>query len=386
MIRIVADDKIPFLRSVLEPFAEVVYLPGSKITNHLIKGADALLIRTLTKCDEKLLNDSSVKFIGTATIGFDHIDTRYCDNHSIRWINAPGCNASSVQQYIACALFAIAAKTGIALQDQTLGIAGVGHVGKLVEAFAHSIGMKVLLNDPPRDRIEGPGKFVSLEHLIQSSDITTLHVPLNKSGIDSTLHLINKDSFRMMKKNAWLINSARGEVIDTLALKEVVSSHNFPGLVLDVWENEPTIDPELMSFAYLATPHIAGYSSDGKAHGTSAIVRELSNFFNLPLNDWFPVDIPAPSHPGLTIDGKNRTVPDIIQEAVCHTYSISDDDRRFRAAPQTFEQQRGRYPVRREFSAYHIALRNVSPETIGLLKDIGFSVDPTISILHQPDD
>ena len=375
MIRIVADDKIPFLKGVFEPFADIIYLPGNAITKDVILHADALLIRTATKCDHHLLCGTSVKFIGTATIGFDHIDTVYCENNSIRWVNAPGCNATSVRQYISSALLTIAEKSGFSLQNQTLGIIGVGNVGKQVENLAHFIGMKVLLNDPPRERNELPGLFVSYDYLLQASDIVTFHVPLNKTGQNKTLHLINRESIRKMKPNAWLINSSRGEVMDTAALKEAISNGSFPGLVLDVWENEPQIDLDLLFHVFLATPHIAGYSAEGKANGTATVVRELGQFFNLPFEGWFPANLPEPDYPGLIIDGKNKTSEGILREAVKHTYSILEDDRRFRAEPQAFEQQRGNYPIRREFSAYHVSLKNASTASMELLKNLDFLVE-----------
>ena len=375
MIRIVADDKISFLKGAFEPFADIIYLPWSAINKDSIINADALLIRSVTKCDHNLLNETSIKFIGTATVGLDHIDTNYCKDHSIHWVNAPGCNAASVQQYICAALLTIAENSGFSLQDQTLGIIGVGNIGSHVEKLAKLMGMNVLLNDPPRERNEGHEAFETFHHLLEASDILTLHVPLNISGQDKTWHLMNRDSMRKMKPNTWLINSARGEVIDTVALKEAISIDTFSGLVLDVWENEPRIDLDLLPYVFLATPHIAGYSAEGKANGTAIVVRELGRFFNLPLEKWFPSDIPEPDNPVLIIDGENKTSEEIVREAVKQTYSILEDDRTFRADPRTFEQQRGNYPIRREFSAYQISLKNTSPDATELLKNIGFSVD-----------
>ena len=375
MIRIVADEKIPYLKGLLEPFADVLYLPGDEITREIVLQADALLIRTITRCDQHLLQGTRVRLIGTATIGFDHIDTIYCDNHSIHWVNAPGCNAASVCQYICSALLALAEKSECHLQDQTLGIVGVGHVGKLVESLACEIGMKIMLNDPPRERNEGPGKFTALDQLLENSDIISLHVPLNRTGHDKTWHMINKDTLRKMKSSAWLINSARGEIVDTPALKDAIARDESPRLVLDVWENEPQIDKDLLPSVFLATPHIAGYSVEGKANGTAAVVRALGKYFNIPVTNWFPTDIQGPANPEIFLNGKNKTKEEILREAVLHTYSIFDDDRRFRAEPQTFERQRGDYPTRREFPAYHITLQNASPEAVMMLKNLGFIVE-----------
>jgi erythronate-4-phosphate dehydrogenase len=236
-MKIVADDKIPFLNGALEPHAEVVYIPGKQIDRETLKDADALLIRTRTKCTETLLTGTSVRFIGTATIGFDHIDTHYCKKSRIKWTNAPGCNSSSVQQYIAAALLKISLENSFNLKDKTLGIIGVGNVGSKVEKFARTIGMNVLLNDPPRARAEGKMNFHSLRKVLDESDIVTVHVPLNVVGEDFTYHMFDKKSFKMFKKGAWFINSSRGEVTETSALKKVLNSEKLAGAILDVWEN-----------------------------------------------------------------------------------------------------------------------------------------------------
>jgi len=192
MIRIIADENIPFLKGVLEPYAKITYLPGKEITREVAGKADALLVRTRTSCNDILLSGTPVKFIGTATIGFDHIDTDYCNKREIRWINAPGCNSSSVQQYVSAALLRIAGENGFSLKDKTLGIIGVGHVGSKVEKFAKTMGMKILLNDPPRARKEKDTDFTGLERILNESDIITLHVPLNLQGQDKTHHLFDK--------------------------------------------------------------------------------------------------------------------------------------------------------------------------------------------------
>ena len=183
-MKVVADDKIPFLKGVLEPFADVVYLPGKNISNNDLKNADALLVRTRTKCNEALLKGSTIKFIGTATIGFDHIDSDYCGRHQITWTSAPGCNSSSVQQYIGAALLKLQHDRGYILKDKTIGVVGVGNVGSKVAKLAESLGMKVLLNDPPRAMLEGSSGFVSIDRILKESDIISLHVPLNRTGRD----------------------------------------------------------------------------------------------------------------------------------------------------------------------------------------------------------
>jgi erythronate-4-phosphate dehydrogenase len=374
MIRITADDKIPFLRGVLEPFATISYLPGSQIDRNQAMKSDALLVRTRTRCNYELLKGTPVKFIGTATIGYDHIDTDFCKENNIRWKNAPGCNSSSVQQYIAAALLRISAESGFDLKDKTIGIVGVGNVGSKVQNLANAMGMNVLLNDPPRERNEKKNSFVSLEHLLRESDIITLHVPLNMDGQDKTFHLFNGETISQIKKGCWFINASRGEVAESEALKDALVSEKLAGVVLDVWEREPEIDIPLMHMSFLATPHIAGYSTDGKANGTAMIVKDLSESFSLPLTDWYPNEIPVLPEPVLKIDCNGKSNEEILRKAVFHTYNIVEDDIRLRFDPSRFEKERDNYPIRREFSFYTIKLKDGNKGITKLLKNLGFKV------------
>ena len=373
-MKVVADDKIPFLKGALEPYAEVIYVPGKHIDHEILKDADALLIRTRTICNEKLLGGTKVRFIGTATIGFDHIDTQYCNKSKIFWTNSPGCNSSSVNQYIAAALLKISFVNDFSLKDKTLGIVGVGNVGSKVEKFARTIGMNVLLNDPPRARLEGKRNFQQLTEVLSMSDILTVHVPLNLIGDDYTYHLFNDDNLRKIKPGAWFINSSRGEVADTSALKTAINTRIIGGAIIDVWENEPDIDHELMNLALIATPHIAGYSTDGKANGTSMVVNSLCRFFNLPVLNWYPGNVPTPASPDIFIDCNGRSDQEILVEAVMHTYNIDEDNARLRYSPSDFEMLRGDYPLRREFTSYSVNLRGGTENVCRILETIGFKV------------
>jgi len=375
MLRIIADEKIPYLQGILEPYAEVRYLPGNLIVRDSLMHADALLIRTRTRCDKSLLEGTSVKFIATATIGFDHIDTGYCKSANIRWVNAPGCNSSSVQQYLTAALLMIAHRHDFSLSDKILGIIGVGNVGSKVQAAANLLGMKVKLNDPPRARKEGSAAFVALEEILETCDIISIHVPLIREGEDMTFNLFDSSLFGKVKEGAWLINSSRGEVVETNALKTALSSGKLNGAVLDVWENEPDIDYELLRQVYISTPHIAGYSTDGKANGTAMAVQSLSQFFGLPLREFYPPSLPAPSDPTIALDGTGKSGQQIVHEAVMQTYPIMEDHIRLQTAPGSFEQQRGSYPNRREFAAYKVELLNGEMGIADVLKKIGFTVE-----------
>lgn len=372
-MKIVADDKIPFLKGALDSFAEIVYVPGQDIRNELVRDADALLVRTRTKCTEEMLKGTSVRFIGTATIGFDHIDTRYCEKNNIKWTNAPGCNSSSVQQYITTALLKIARDHHFNLKDKTIGIVGVGNVGAKIEKIARILEMKVLLNDPPRASKEGGNDFVLLGDILYNSDIITVHVPLNVVGDNMTYHLFDEKSFKKMKKGTLFINSSRGEVVETASIKKSLASGKI-GAVLDVWENEPDIDRELMAQAFISTPHIAGYSTDGKANGTSMVVNSLSQFFGLPLKNWYPGNVPAPLKPEIIIDGHGKSDEQIIREAVFHTYNIEEDDTRLRFSPADFEKQRGDYPLRREFTSFNLEMKRTPADVKGKLRKIGFKI------------
>jgi erythronate-4-phosphate dehydrogenase len=380
-MKIVCDNKIPFLRGVFEPFAEVVYLPGKETTPEVVRDADAVITRTRTKCDAALLAGSSVKVIATATIGYDHIDTAWCESNGILWRNAPGCNSWSVKQYIAAVLCTLARCHGLNLAELTLGVVGVGHVGSKVAEVASLLGMKVLLCDPPRARAlpslpaATGNPFVSLDTICRESDIITLHVPLTREGEDATWHLFDAQRIASLRLDQFLLNSSRGPVVDNAALKAALQAKRLRGAVLDVWEGEPEPDRELMGLLDIATPHIAGYSADGKANGTTASVHTVASVLGLPLADWAPAGIPAPAQPlDFTLDARGKSHQEVLSEAILYTYDILADDRALRANPDRFEQLRGDYPVRREPTAFTLQLQGGTPELAETLAAIGFNV------------
>jgi len=372
-MKIIADNKIPFLRGALEPYAEVIYLPGKETTAEVVRDADALITRTRTACNASLLAGSSVKVIATATIGFDHIDTAWCEANGIIWRNAPGCNSWSVKQYVTALLLALARKRGLSLEGMTLGVVGVGNVGSKVAEAASILGMKVLLNDPPRERKEGHEGFVSLDELIGQSDIITLHVPLQKEGQDATWHLFDAERLAGMRSSQILINSSRGPVVDNKALKAALKAKGLKAACLDVWEGEPDLDPELVGLLDFSTPHIAGYSADGKANGTTASVRTVAEVLGLPLADWKASGIPAPVQSlEFELDADKKSMQDVLTEAVLHTYDISADSEALRADLGAFERLRGDYPIRREFTSFTVKLRGGSPQMAAKLTELGF--------------
>jgi erythronate-4-phosphate dehydrogenase len=373
-MRIIADDKIPFLKGVLEPYADIEYVPGHLISNGELKTADALLVRTRTQCNKDLLKDTAVKFIGTATIGFDHIDTAYCDENGIVWKNAPGCNSSSVCQYVASALINLSERNNFPLCDRALGVVGVGNSGTKIVQMAELLGMHVYLCDPPRVRNEGVCGFISLDGILRESDLITFHVPLKYQGEDRTYHMINHEFIAKLNKGTYLINTSRGEIADSRALIEAVKNDLVAGIVLDVWENEPDIDTGMLDLASVGTPHIAGYSADGKAKGTAIVIRELSRHFGLGIDDWEPGPLPEPLNNEIPIDCNDLSDEEVLGRAVSATYDILEDDHRLRNAPHQFEKLRETYPPRREFKAYTLVLNNAQNDLKRKCRKLGFKV------------
>lgn len=371
-MKIVADDKIPFLKGVFETVCKVEYWPGAQIGYEQLLDADALITRTRTKCNAQTLEGTQVKMIASATIGFDHIDTGWCEANGISWTNAPGCNAGSVKQYIASVFAMLVIDKGWVLKGKKIAVVGVGNVGKRVAGLAELLGMKVYKVDPPRARSEVGETFYKLEDIIGEMDILTFHTPLNMEGSDKTYHLCDKSLLSKMKETAVVINTSRGEVIDGEDLKMALFENYINAAVLDVWENEPGIDKVLLDKVWLATPHIAGYSQDGKANGTMMSVRAVSRFFNLGLDDWTPGMIPPPKKEHITIDCEYLSDEQILANAFVKTYPIKEDDLRLRMKISEFEKQRGNYPVRREFKAFDILLKGGSDKQIHLLSRFGF--------------
>jgi erythronate-4-phosphate dehydrogenase len=371
-MKIVVDRKIPFIGGVLEKYGEVVYREGREIRRDDVRNADALIIRTRTACNRELLEGSTVRFIASATIGFDHIDTAYCEANNIVWTNAAGCNSSSVQQYIAAALFHLAEEFQFELAQRTIGIVGVGNVGRKVASLCRALGMRVLLNDPPRERREGAREFVSLDTVLKQADIVTFHVPLNLEGTDKTFHMVDEKLLANFSKDHILINSSRGEVVESSALKSSLRKKKLADCVLDVWEHEPDIDLELLGLSEIATPHIAGYSADGKANGTAMSVQALSRFFGLGLDAWYAEKVPLPAMTTLEVECGDLSVQAVVAGLVKRTYDVLADDARLRLSPETFEKQRGEYPLRREFPTYTLKLLKAPPGLKTLVEAMGF--------------
>lgn len=374
MIKIIADNKIPFLEGALEGVARVEYIPGGEISRTHLLNADGLITRTRTQCNRDLLEGTSVRFIASATIGYDHIDTAYCKERGIEWTNAPGCNSFSVEQYVVSSLLWLAVNREFDLTSKTIGIIGVGNVGRKVAEAAKALGMRVLMNDPPRERREGSAEFTSMEEVMEQSDIISLHVPLNRGGSDNTYKLVCREFLEQLKRGAILINSSRGSVVDESALLEGIRQGRLSDVILDVFESEPDINMELLDQVTLATPHIAGYSLDGKALGTTMSVQAVSRFFDLGLDQWSPVSVPAPKDAELLADASDNDLKLLLWELYSQTYDVTSDNHRLRSSPGEFEKLRGEYPFRREPAAYAIRLFQGYPEIRTILEKLGFDV------------
>jgi len=330
-MKIVIDDKIPYIRkAIAELGVEAVYIKGADISAEDVKDADAMIIRTRTRCDANLLRDSSVKLIVTATIGFDHIDTKYLKEKGIAWTNCPGCNASSVRQYIESTFLLLERDFNLYISRSTIGIVGCGHVGSLIKELAERMGMRVIVNDP---LINNP-EFITLEDIEREADIISFHVPMVTDGYYPTYHLADKEFFSKLDRTPYIINTSRGAVVDNQALKAALSQGYIRQAIIDTWENEPNIDLDLLNKVYIGTPHIAGYSADGKVNADNMAIEALCNFFHLHKpKRIFPPELPQPiAYTGSPLE----------------LYNPLNDSEKLKACPEKFEFFRGNYPLRRE--------------------------------------
>ena len=331
MLKIIVESRIPYIKGRLEPWAQVEYLDTEAITPQAVRSADALLVRTRTRCNAHLLGGSRVSFIGTATIGTDHIDLDYCASRGIAVANAPGCNAPAVAQWVLASIGRWMDMRGVTnAHSLTLGVVGVGHVGSIVERWARQLGLNVLLCDPPRARREGPDGFCTMRQLVARSTIITFHTPLSAGGDYPTVHLCDEAMLSAAAKCRLLINAARGPIADNAALLRWTGD-----VAIDCWEHEPAISPGLLQKAFVATPHIAGYSSEGKQRGTAMVIEALNRHFGISAQ---PPKVTAPA-----IGAAAVTFGSIMR-----SYDPLADTARLKATPSGFEQQRNHYPLRPE--------------------------------------
>lgn len=342
-MKIVVDSAIPYIEGVLEPYATVNYVRGAEISPRMVHDADALIIRTRTRCDRGLLEGSSVRFIATATIGSDHIDLDYCRSRGIVVTTAAGCNARAVLQWVAGVVSLLCRQDECRPDERTLGVVGVGHVGTLIASYARLWGFHVMCSDPPREQAEHLGRadgYYPLGEIAAQADIITFHTPLTRQGPDATYGLVDAKLLAMIRRGCTILNSSRGEVVDEEALRANLIDGRIR-CAIDTWPHEPGIDRQLLAHALVATPHIAGYSAQGKANGTAMSIRQLASHFALPLTDWFPSGVEP-----------QRIRPVSWRLLQTHIFDYFDpvaQSARLKAHPEEFEQLREEYRLREEF-------------------------------------
>ena len=385
MLRLLADANIPFAEEAFGRYGPVRALPGRQITHGELRDVDVLLVRSVTPVTVSLLADTPVRFVASATAGTDHVDIQPLAERGIGFAHAPGSNADSVVDWVLAALLRLAVEKGETLEGKTLGVVGVGAVGGRLVPRASALGMHVLRCDPPRQRRGDDGPWSPLAEVLAQSDIVTLHTPLARTGADPTVHLLGEAELAAMRDGAWLVNAARGPVVDGEALLRTVAARGagsrLAAVALDVWEGEPVPNTALASRVDLGTPHIAGYAYDGKVRGTVMVERALRDWLaasgaDLPpawdpeaaLAPASPLVITAPPAPADTPEARTAWLDALARQA----YAIREDDRRFRDAVVTmpdpkrrgdaFTELRRSYPIRREWSRY--AVRGAIPEPL----------------------
>ena len=377
-MKIVVDENIAFAEEVFSQFGDVLPFAGRKITNAILKNADALIVRSITLVDENLLKNTKIKFVGTATIGKDHIDTNYLDENNITFADAKGCNADSVAEYVYTALLKIAVDNKLTLKDKSIGIIGVGNIGSRVANYAETLGLKVYKNDPPKQRAGERSNYVSLKEALKA-DIITLHVPLNKTGFDKTFHLLDEKKLNKIKSSAIIINTSRGEVIDNKALLGIIDKKHHK-VILDVWEDEPLINTDLLQKVVLGSSHIAGYSLEGKVNGTKMIYDALCRFTN-HLNDWKP-KLPVVENNIIDVSSA-KNIEEKLHFIFKLIYNIEADDSAMREMIEMdknlraayFDTLRKEYPFRREFNNYTILIEETDKQLKDILEAFRFKVN-----------
>ncbi|MFO3724447.1 4-phosphoerythronate dehydrogenase PdxB [Pseudomonas sp. HLMP] len=374
---IVADENIPLLDAFFAGFGEIRRYPGRSIDAACVKDADVLLVRSVTQVDRQLLAGSQVRFVGTCTIGTDHLDLDYFAEAGIHWSSAPGCNARGVVDYVLGSLLTLAELDGVDLAKRVYGVVGAGQVGERLVRVLHGLGWKVLVCDPLRQAREG-GDFVSLETILEQCDAISLHTPLQREGAHPTWHLLGAGQLARLRAGAWLINASRGPVVDNQALRELLLEREDVHAVLDVWEGEPQVDLVLADLCTLATPHIAGYSLDGKQRGTAQIYQAFCRWRGEPeqvqLADLLPapalarLDLDAAADPAWALATLCRAVYDPRRDDADFRRSLSDVPAEQRAA---FDLLRKHYPHRREIEGLKVHLNGDAPQLAQVVSALG---------------
>ena len=376
-MKILADSNIPSAREAFSWLGHVTLIKGRNISRKSLMDIDILLVRSTTPVNKELLEATPVKYVASATTGIDHVDTAYLRDNHIGFSYAPGSNAESVAEYVISALVHCAQKKEKKLGDMTLGIIGLGNVGSRVVRLARSLGMRCLLNDPPKKEVTGNDIYLPLSTVLKESDIVTLHVPLRSDGRYATFHMVNAGFISSMKKGAFLVNASRGDVADETALKN--NRQRLGCVIFDVWSNEPNPDTGTIALCDIATPHIAGHSYDGKLQGTRMIYEAACAFYSKEIK-WHPPEISDKDKPK-PIELRNNA--DVVNAAICSAYPILEDDKYFRKIVSIddakrgifFDDYRNNYSKRFEFCNYTVEVNSKNAEnTASVLSNLGFKV------------
>ncbi|NDO83128.1 4-phosphoerythronate dehydrogenase [Citrobacter sp. NCU1] len=371
-MKILVDENMPYARELFSRLGEVKAVPGRPIPVAELEDADALMVRSVTKVNESLLSGKSVKFVGTATAGTDHVDETWLKQAGIGFSSAPGCNAIAVVEYVFSSLLMLAERDGFTLRDRTVGIIGVGNVGGRLQARLEALGIRTLLCDPPRADRGDEGDFRSLEELVQEADILTFHTPLFKQGQYKTLHLADDAMIRRLKPGTILVNASRGPVVDNAALLARLNAGQPLSVVLDVWEGEPELNVELLEKIDVGTPHIAGYTLEGKARGTTQVFEAYSAFIANAQQVALDTLLPAPEFGRITLHGPLDQPT--LKRLVHLVYDVRRDDaplRKVAGVPGEFDKLRKNYLERREWSSLSVMCDDA--ETATLLNKLGFT-------------
>lgn len=378
-MNIVCAESVLCGREALATLGNVRVLPDRRITAADLRDAEALVVRSKTRVDDALLEGTAVGFVGTATAGFDHFDTDALDRRGVAWCAAPGCNANSVAEYVVAALLVLAERDGRTLAGRKLAVVGVGQVGGRVAAKAGALGMTVLRHDPPLALATGDPAYLSREAALGAADAVTLHVPLTRAGPLATEHMVNCRFFAELAPGGWLVNAARGEVLDGSALRLALQHGVVTRAVLDVWEHEPDLDADLLARVTLGTPHIAGLSLEGRLNGTLQVYRQLCNFLEVE-QAWNPAGILPPVAKEIVLDCRGLSEETALTEVVRRAYDIGADDAALRAGPaggeswgRHFEALRKGCSARREFAAHRLRLAHAPPALPEKAAALGFS-------------
>lgn len=374
-MKILVDENMPYAVELFSRLGTVRAVPGRPVPQDALNDADALMVRSVTKVNESLLTGKPVKFVGTATAGTDHVDDAWLAAQGIGFSAAPGCNAIAVVEYVFSSLLILAERDGFQLRDKTVGIIGVGNVGSRLNARLEALGVRTLLCDPPRADRGDEGEFWPLEKLVTDADILTFHTPLNPSGPYATYHLVDADLLARLPADRILINACRGEVVDNAALLDALNGTKKLTAVLDVWEPEPDLSLALLEKVAIGTAHIAGYSLEGKARGTTQVFEAFSQFIGQPQTVALASLLPPPEFAEVTLRGALSEAK--LLRLIHLVYDVRRDDRPLRRVAGKageFDKLRKFYEERREWSSLRVICDD--PATAEMLKKLGFTTQP----------